>query len=355
MTEQLKLPPHISDHPPLEGDPNRIWVSSSLTLQRNLARYKFPSKLSPVETKTVLNMNKAFLEKSPEIKGAVFFPAEQLGSFEKEFLFEHFLCADSFQNAMSDQGFLIDDSGKFLALLNLKNHLQLHLVDFSPDLSKAWGVLSKIETTFGKELAFAFSPKFGYLTSDKEGCGTALRIALYLHLPTLIHSNQLVEALLKQKDENLVALGLEGSLDELVGDIIVLKNQYTLGLSEETILHALQTTALKLISSEKAMRKHLKEEGNPAIKDLVGRAYGLLVHSYQLQTKEALNALSLIKLGIELDWIKGIEAKKIDHTAFHCRRAHLAHMLNENMTDNNSLNLKRAAFVHKALKGAILA
>ena len=353
MTE-LKLPSHISDHPPFEGEPNRIWLSSSLTLQRNLARYKFPSKLSPVEMKTVLNMIKSFLEQSTEIKGTTFFSADKLGTFEKEFLFEHFLCADSFQNTVADQGFLVDDSGKFLALLNLKNHLQLHFVDFSSDLEKAWSLLSKIETAFGKELAFAFLPKFGYLTSDKADCGTALRIALYLHLPALIHSSQLKEALAKQKDEDLVAIGLEGSLDELVGDIIVLKNQYTLGLSEETILHQLQTTALKLIASEKTMRNHLKEDGSALIKDLVGRAYGLLAHSYQLQTKEALNALSLIKLGIELEWIKGLEAKKIDHTIFHCRRAHLAHAINENMLDNNNLNLKRASFVHKALEGAIL-
>jgi protein arginine kinase len=354
MTQKLKFPPSMSDHPPFEVEPHRIWVSSSLTLQRNLGRYKFPAKLSLTDAKTVLNISKAFLEQSPEIKGPVFFPAEKLTPFEKEFLFEHFLCPESFQNALTNQGFLVDNSGQFLAILNLKNHIQFHWVDFSSDLAKAWERLSKIETDFGKQLAFAFSPKFGYLTSDKAECGTALHMALYLHLPALIHSHQLSEALAKQKDEDLVAVGLEGSLDELVGDIIVLKNQYTLGLSEETILHELQTTALRLIASEKTMRTHLKEKGSPEIKDLVGRAYGLLVHSYQLQTKEAMSALSLIKLGIELEWIKGSDAKKIDHAIFHCRRAHLAHTLNEPMSDPNTLNLRRAAFIHKALEGMIL-
>ncbi len=354
MEQRPKFPQSLLKLSLLEGDSHKIWLFSSLTLQRNLARYKFPSKLSIVEMKHLLNKLKCSLEQVPVIKTPVFFSAEQLDAHEKEFLFEHFLYATSFQNAMNDQGFLVDDSGTFLALLNIKNHMQFHLVDFSSDLGKAWDVLSKIEKGVAGQLPFAFSPKFGYLTSDPTECGTALKIAIYLHLPALNHSNQLKEALVKQKDEDLIAAGLEGSLDELVGDIIVLKNQYTLGLSEESILHELQTTALKLIASEKTMRKHLKEKGSTDIKDLVGRAYGLLVHSCQLQTKEALNALSLMKLGLELEWIKGVSPGQIDHTMFHCRRAHLAHSLTDMTHDTHALNLQRAAFIHKSLEGMIL-
>ena len=291
------------------------------------------------------------MEQLPDIQAPVFFLAEELSAFEKEYLFEHFLCSESFQNTTEGQGFLVGDTGRFLALFNLKNHIQLHLVDFSSELGKAWDMLSKIETELGKQLAFAFSPKFGYLTSDPSDCGTTLRLALYLHLPALIHSNQLKEALAKQKDEGLVALGLEGSLDELVGDILVLKNQHTLGLSEETILQQLQTAALKLIDSEKILRQNLKEKGTIEIKDLVGRSYGLLAHSFQLQTKEALSALSLIKLGLELGWIKGIDVKKIDHALFYCRRAHLSQTVNDKAGNGGDLNLKRATFIHKALEG----
>ena len=354
MTQKLKFPDKISHPAPYRKEGDGIWLLSSLTLQRNLSRYKFPSKLSSNETQVVLDICRALIEKSPEMNGAIFFPAQQLDSFEKEFLFEHFLCSESFQNAGVGQGFLVEASGEFLALLNLKNHLQLHMLTFSNDLPKAWEELSKIENAFGKQMTFAFSSKFGYLTSDPTECGTALRIAIYLHLPALIHSHQLREALSKQKDEDLEAAGLEGSMDDFVGDVVILKNQYTLGLSEESLLHEMQTTALKLITSEKTIRSHLKENGNTEMKDLVGRAYGLLVHSYQLQTKEALSALSLIKLGIELGWIKGCETQKIDHAIFHCRRAHMAHAIDEAIENASELNCKRATFIHKALEGAIL-
>lgn len=354
MEQKPKFPYSVLQVSFPEKEGSKIWLFSSLTLQRNLARYKFPAKLSSHETIHVLNTLKKSLEQLSVIKPAAFFSLEQLSAHEKEFLCEHFLYEPSFQNAMNHQGVLMDESGTLLALLNLKNHIQLHMIDLSLDLAKAWNTLSKIENEMAKQLSFAFLPQFGYLTSDPTECGTALKIAIYLHLPALYHSNQLKKALSEQKGESLTAIGLEGSLDELVGDMIILKNQYTLGVNEESIVHELQTAALALIASEQALRKHLKDKENPEIKDQVARAYGLLSYCHQLQTKEALNALSLIKLGLELGWIKGVTSYQIDHTMFQCRRAHLAQNLNHTAYDSHALNQSRACFIHKSLEKMVL-
>jgi protein-arginine kinase len=40
------LPPFLAEHTLWEEDKNPIWLGSSLLLQRNFARYKFPPKLS---------------------------------------------------------------------------------------------------------------------------------------------------------------------------------------------------------------------------------------------------------------------------------------------------------------------
>lgn len=352
MTSNLDLPPSLLQHTPWESDKNAIWLATSLILLRNLSRSKFPPKLNEREASQTLNPIQQILCKSSELKKPQFFPAESVTSLDKEFLFEHFLCFDSFQNAIKGQGFIIDESGQFLAFLNLKNHLQLQLMDANANIEGSWARLSKIESEIANTLDFAFSPKFGYLTSDPTQCGTGLIAISYLHLPALIHTQQIHETLTKQKDEDLTAMGLEGSLDELVGDIVVLRNHYTLGLSEENIIHAIQSTSMKLMASEKAIRAHLKSENNTIIKDGVSRAYGLLIHSYQLQTKEAINALSLVKLGVDLGWITGIASSKLNTIFFKCRRAHLAHILNEKTIDTQDIARKRAEFIHAELQGA---
>jgi len=346
------LPPSLAEHTLWEEDKNPIWLGSSLTLQRNLARYKFPPKLSDVEMAKVSILLAETLQK--DLKNSTYFPADKLSPLDKEFIFEHFLCLESFQNPDKGQGFLLDDTGRFLALFNLKNHLQVQWIDTSADILAAWSQLVKIELGIGKTLDYAFSPKFGYLTSDPTLCGTALQALLFLHVPALHHTGQLHEVLGKQTDEDILTMGLEGALDDLVGDFLILKNHYTLGVTEEGLLHALQTNAMKFTLAEKTLRSHLKETGNAEIKDLVSRAYGLLVHSYQLQTKEALNALSLIKLGLDLGWITGISSQTINTLFFKCRRAHLAQILNEKTLDAHDMPHKRAEFIHKALQGIAL-
>lgn len=348
------LPSSLSQHTLWEEDKNPIWLGSSLTLQRNLARYKFPSKLSEGEMKTVSASLAETLQKNPALKSPVYFPAEKTSPLDKEFIFEHFLCLENFQNADAGQGFLLDDTGRFLARLNLKNHLALQTIDTAGDINAAWAKLLNLEMEIGKTLEYAFSPKFGYLTSDPTQCGTALQALLYLHIPALHHTGQLHEVLGKQKEEEVMTMGLEGALDDLVGDFLILKNRYTLGVTEESVLHSLQTTALKLMAAEKALRSHLKETSNAEMKDLVSRAYGLLVHSYQLQTKEALNALSALKLGLDLGWISGISNQVINTLFFKCRRAHLALLLNEKTLDTHDMPHKRAEFIHKALQGMTL-
>ena len=292
---------------------------------------------------------KELFQKTTSLKSPSYLAAQTVSPLDKEYLFEHFLCLESFQDAGTGQAFVIDSEGAFLALINLKNHLQLQLFETSGDLLSAWNRLSHLETEIGQKLDYAFSPKFGFLTSDPSQCGTALRAVTYLHVPALHHTGKLHETLKTQESDSVLTLGLEGALDDLVGDFLLLKNRYTLGISEEEILQSLQLTASQLTNIEKALRPTLKD--NASIKDLVSRAWGLLTNAYQLQTKEALNALSALKLGLDLGWISGISVQALHTLFFQCRRAHLAHLLQDKHLGTQDLTQQRAEFIKQALQG----
>lgn len=345
--EQTKLPQALLEHLPWGPDADPIWPATTFHLRRNLTHHLFPSKLKkPLAAQLLPQLKEALITHSKVVDPA-FFAASDLPALDKEYLFEHFLCREGFQHSLEGQGFLLDNSAKFLALFNIQDHLQLQLTECKNELESAWEHLSKIDTALCNALDFAFSPKFGFLTSDPALSGTGLKITAFLHLPALIHNNGLHDALAKQNEQEIEATNMQGSENDYLGDLLILTNRYTLGTSEDKIFYSIHSSAMELIILEKTLRDHLREERNPEMKNQVSRAFGLLKHSYQLQTKETLNALSLMKLGLDLGWIKGVEDMTINEVFFLCRRAHLAYLFRED--DQSTLPRKRAELIHERL------
>lgn len=340
------LPPFILEDRPWEKTTSSIWMTSHFNLRRNLLQSLFFSKLIDREASQVLDLLKNAIFSSKALKEPLFLKAPETSPLDKEYLFEHFHCEKGFQGTLDGEGFIIDQSKEILILLNIEDHIQLHTVDYQGDWQTAWNKLSLLESSFNLE--YAFTPKFGYLTSDPANSGTGLNASTFIHVPALIHLKKLQEAL-DEIEEEVIAAGLEGSIDTLTGDILVLSNKYSLGISEEALLHALHSSTLKLVSAEKLLRSHLKDDAH--MKDLVSRAYGLLAHPYQLQTKETLDALSMIKFALDLGWVAGVTDSKINEIILRCRRAHLAHLLKEKTHEFQDLPHKRAEYIHQELQG----
>lgn len=350
--EKSSLPNTLLFHTPWKNQMHAIWPATCFSLSRNLASHHFPAKMFDDEFESVYrilcNSLSSYLSKPIVLKNT------HLSSLDQEFLLEHFLCLENLANTHSHQGFVLDETGVFFAQINKEDHLNICCIDYQGGWEIIWNRLNQIETDLSKTLDFSFSHKFGYLTSYPQYSGTGLRVHAYLHLPAIIHCGQLQDILAKIHQENVYAIGMSGTLEELIGDLIILSNVYTLGVNEETILYSLHKIIMHFMALEKMLRVHLKEKGNPEIKDQVSRAYGLLLHSYQLQEKEALNALSLIKLGLELNWVKGVLEKTINDLLFTCRRAHLTYLCRTALLDPQESARKRAEFLHQQLQGISL-
>lgn len=340
------LPENLLHSTPWNKENQSIWIASSFILRRNLGRYHFPSKFHPNDSKQVLES----LQKAIPMENASPLPFQNLSSSDREMLFEHFLFSKAYEEPSNESVVLVNDKTDTLVLINAGNHLEIRSLSASPKWDETWKILANMENEIGKKMGFAFSPRFGYLTSDPATCGTGLTIQAYLHLPALIHSNQLESALANAEDDEIVFMGLSGNTEDLIGDLIIVENNYTLGMSEEAIMHVIQNATTKLIGAEKTMRSHLKEEPNTAIKDMVSKAFGLIVHSFQLETREALDLLSIMKLGLALGYISGITDEKLSELYFKCRRGHLTKLFPE----EKELGQKRADFLQQELKGIIL-
>lgn len=353
MTNKNNLPDSILDHIPWDSKGDPIWPASLFTLHRNIEEYPFPSKLEEKQSKDLLKTLEKSFSKLPELKKTYYLPAESLSSQEKEFLCEHFLSQNGWQNSSKGQAFVIDESSHFLATLNFDNHLTLQWVDCKGQWDKAWSALNSIETSIGKELEYAFSPEFGYLSNHSNLCGTGLLIACYLHLPALILSEKLPGLLIDILGENIRDSGFFGSKD-FIGGFLVLRNAHTLGVTEESTLKDLHKAATELVLAEKDERISYKKNPSIELKDRISRAFGLFIHSCQLDTKEALDALSQLKLGIDLGWVKGISDEEVNELLFRCRRAHLLQSHKKIALNKKELSEARAEYLHEKLQKATL-
>ncbi len=353
MKDKSKLILLLDNKNPWNSSKNKIWLSSSVTFFRNLEKFNFPGKLETERQKTVVNLVSEELLKYKGLNDLTLFRGEQLDPLEKEFLTEHFLSTDNFHHVHAGEAFVVDNAGEFVATINMHNHINFHLMENNGNIEDAWNRLLKVETAIGKSLSYAFSQRFGFLSSEPAEAGTGLQVTIYLQLPALVHTDTIDEVLDKHADDSVLITGFQGSPTELIGDILMVKNNYSIGVSEEKILSSLHHFTTKMILEENTARSKIRKEENPEMKDRVSRAYGILIHSYQLETIEALNALSLLKLGIDFEWVKGITVSDINTLTFNCRRAHLVNLLNEKI-EQESLSHKRAEFVHQALKNVSL-
>ena len=346
--ESPNLPPYLLEHVPWGKEADPIWPATTFVLRRNLNHHVFPTKLKEDRAHILQSQIKETLLAQASLTNPQFLAAETLTAIEKEFLFEHFLRLEGFQNTLKGQGFLVDSTANFLALFNIEDHLQLHLTECENKLEKGWNSLSELDTKLSSILDFAYSEKFGFLTSDPALSGTGFKMTAFLHLPALIHKDKLQDALAKQNDEEIEASSMQGSMEDFLGDLLILSNRYTLGMSEENIFYSLHSAAMQFSLLEKTLRDHLREDADDEMRDHVSRAFGLLMHSYQLQTKETLDALSLMKLGLDLGWISGVTDQIINEVFFQCRRAHLTSLSLE--TDPKHLPRLRAELIHTKLK-----
>lgn len=353
MSNQNKNSPLLCNESPWNNSQNTIWLGSTLTLLRNIEKFNFPSKLSTDKRKQIISLLTQGLLSSVQLKKPKLIRAEDMPPLEKEFLVEHFLSSQSFHQAYVGEAFILDETGEFLAVVNLKDHVILEWIDTREELESAWDRLIQIELELNNHVNFAFSPKFGFLTSDPTQCGAAFIVTVFLHLPALLYTNHLDEIIKKNTDDGVEQTGFQGDPDEMIGDIVAFHNRYTLGVTEENILSSLRTLATKLVIEEKGMRQHLKrgsENEVAEVKNKLSRAYAILLHSYQIEAVEALQALSLIKLGLDLGWLQGISQSVLNHLLFACRRAHLLCHYGQKIPQEE-LSHRRAEFIHKALYG----
>jgi protein arginine kinase len=298
-------------------------ITSRIRLARNLRRHPFPGWSKRDQRAAALDLMRPAVESLPAMKDAFSQELGDLTSVQKQVLVERHLISREHAARGEGSAAVIERRQTFSLMLNEEDHLRMQAIRPGLQLTSAFNALSELDTELEDSLEFAFDPTLGYLTTCPTNLGTGLRASAMLHLPGLVLSDKIGQVLQAVNKIGLAVRGLYGEGTESLGNLYQISNQSTLGESEETIIRRLERVISQVASHEQNAREKLLEDDPEMVADKIGRAYGVLRYAHIIDSKEALNHLSLLRLGGTLGYFPPETVRLCDTLLMDIQPAHL--------------------------------
>jgi len=305
------------------GPHNDIVMTSRVRLARNLIEHPFPGWAKKEERIELMQEVKPQVEELPEMKEAFSEEMTNLSAIEKQVLVERHLI--SREHAAKGKGCatVMNRKQTISIMVNEEDHLRMQSMRPGLQLTAAYEALDKIDSELEDGLSYAFDSRYGYLTACPTNLGTGLRASAMLHLPGLVLGDQINQTIQAANKIGLAVRGLYGEGTEALANLFQVSNQTTLGSSEPEIIQHLDKVILQIIENEENARHKLIEEKPTMLQDQVGRAYAVLRYAHIIPSKEALNLLSMIRLGADLGFFGHEEQEVIDLLLTEIQPAHM--------------------------------
>ena len=305
------------------GPHRQIVVTSRVRLARNLKGRPFPGWAKKAERVEVLKLAREAVSALPEMEDAFAENLEALSPLERQVLVERHLISREHAAKGAGSAVVMTASQALSIMINEEDHLRMQAICCGLQLGKVFAMANQADTGLENQLEFAFHPKLGYLTACPTNVGTGMRASAMLHLPSLVMSDQMNKIINSVNKIGLAVRGLHGEGTEAMGNLFQVSNQITLGEAEEETIERLQRVIETIIEHEQNARQLLLQRKRVGLLDQIGRAYGILSHAHAISSKEALNQLSAIKLGIDLGVFPEGHRLPVDQLFIETQPAHL--------------------------------
>lgn len=294
------ISPWMSD----EGPDSDIVISSRIRLARNVRQYTFPIRATNAELQQLVEkFNLEFAGKSyGEDYQFELIKMNDLNQLARQVLIEKHLISPHL--AKNEHGaVLLSENEAVSIMINEEDHIRIQCLFPGFQLGEALRVASALDDWIEEKIEYAFDEKRGYLTSCPTNVGTGLRASVMMHLPALVLTHQMNRIIPAINQLGLVVRGIYGEGSEAQGNLFQISNQITLGKSEQDIVEDLRGVVMQLIQQERSARERLLQHSKLGLEDRVFRSYGTLAYSRIIDSKEASQCLSDVRMGIDLGLI----------------------------------------------------
>ena len=328
--DEFLIPPAQSAR--RRGPHDRIVMSSRVRLARNIQDAAFPGWAKKPERVRVLDLIRPAIEGLPEMKSAFSDSMDNLTALDKQILVERHLISREHAAKNAGSGLVLNREESLCVMINEEDHLRMQALRPGLQLKEAWLAIDHVDTSLEKKLSYAFSADVGYLTACPTNLGTGIRVSAMLHLPGLVLHEQINPIIQSVNKLGLAVRGLYGEGTEALGNVFQVSNQRTLGETETAIVERLDKVLSQIIEHEENARAQLLEKKPKMVYNHIGRAYGILANAHSISSKETMNLLSLMRLGMDFGLFPGSDRTLTDELFVLTQPAHLQKQHSEKLS-----------------------
>ena len=305
------------------GPHSDIVMTSRVRLARNLRGFPFPGFSQEHQRVELLDYARPVVEALPEMRDGYSVDYVELSKIRKQVLVERPLVSRERAARATGCAVVIDRRQSVSIMINEEDHFRLQGIRPGLNLRGAYELVDRVDSEIEAALPYAFDSRLGYLTACPTNLGTGMRASVMLHLPGLVLLDQINQVIKAVNKIGLAVRGLYGEGTEALGNLFQISNQHTLGEAEPEIITQIEKVIEGVIRSEQTAREKLAEDHGVMLHDQIGRAYAILRYAHVLTSKEALNLLSMLRLGADLDVITNCDRSLLDLLLLEIQPAHL--------------------------------
>lgn len=334
-----------------KGPDDDIVISSRIRLARNLENISFLQNMNEEESKHVRTLIKdAILNSNSTISREFdYFEMENIEILNRKVLVEKHLISPGLLEKPNHSAFLLRQDEKVTIMINEEDHIRMQVLSPGLDLEKDWDLCSKIDDILDENLKYAFDEKFGYITACPTNVGTGLRASVMLHLPSLVLTKYINKVLQAVSQIGLTVRGLYGEGTDVMGNLFQISNQTTLGKTEEEIIEKLRNIVSQIVDKERASRETLFNTKKIYMEDKIFRSLGILQSARIMSSKESMDLLSDLRIGIDMGIVKDININTVNNLMISMQPASIQKYTNHEL-NSRQRDVKRADLIRKELK-----
>lgn len=329
------------------GYQDDIVISTRIRLARNIKNIPFPSKMSEEDGKKVIESLESSLSRVSY--GFEKIQLSDLSDTEKNVYIEEYYLSPKMLKGLKERAMFISQDGRVSIMANEEDHLRIQCMypGFEPE--KAYDVITKTDDCISENTLYAYSEKYGFLTSCLTNLGTGMRVSFMVHLPALVKTGMAKRLFGALSKMGIAVRGIYGEGTDSKGDIFQISNQKTLGESEEEIIKKMSDIMTEIISKERELRNSILHEDKLSLENKILRSLGTLKYATLIDSTEMMECLSYVRLGASLGIIENTDNKLLTKIFIELRPYHIENTSDKTLSIRER-DAKRAKLIKEYLK-----
>lgn len=333
------------------GPEDDIVLTSRIRVARNLQGYPFPILQTDSHATEIIESLEHAVQSDAlhELGKFELIRCRDLSAMDRQVFVEKHLISPDLAEQEKHGAMIVRDDELVSIMVNEEDHIRIQCILPGLRISEAWSMANQIDDALEQRLTYAYHDQYGYLTACPTNVGTGMRASVMMHLPGLVLSGSINRMLTAVSQVGLAVRGIYGEGSDSYGNLFQVSNQITLGETEEEITQNLQSVVYQLIEHERNARKALLARNRTQLEDRVSRSFGILAYARRMDSRETMERLSDVRLGIDLGIIQGVSSGILKELMVTTQPAFLQKYYNRDLSASER-DVRRAALIRERLR-----